>query len=269
VDSSGRSVEEVVRSVLSKYTMEEIRSVFPADKSEVTKRYWDGLSESAYEVRCRAFRKPPLVSLEGCSSEFKDWLTGFWEGDGTIDVGWDTTFRIEFVQKDRSVLDYISAALGSKVSPTPLSDTGCWVLGFARRVDAEVLLELFCERVVTPPRVLQIQMVICKYGLDFCVRGNKPTFDWLSGFWDAEGSSSLGSSLEVMVTQKDLESLEIIRDFVGSGRIYKSSAKGSVWYDLRWIGVVGRDVGLKILQGSKYDYKKAETLSRIVFWGGG
>lgn len=151
--------------------------------------------------------------------EFISWLTGFWEGDGSIER--DGT--VVFAQKYTEILVGIQKVLecGSLYS---YPKTGLNHLVFKGRCGRRLIL-LLADRLVCPGRVDQMKRVLEPSGLDSSIGEHSPTRDWFVGFWDAEGYSSVRkqnlSSTFVGVSQKDRVPLDKIRNFWGCGSVYK------------------------------------------------
>jgi len=186
------------------------------------------LDNRSYGPRDTSFR-----SFSGISENDKQWLTGFWEGDGSVELfkGWP---RFGFHQKGAELLEYIRStydfsgvvqARGWRLDyrGDVLSGVGHSLIVGSKEVGVP-LAQLFEERVVSPARVEQLMTVLGLDGLDVC----EPTWPWLAGFFDAEGSVSLQVSsgsrgVVLSIGQKDIRVLEKIRNFVGRGSLYTDS----------------------------------------------
>jgi len=162
--------------------------------------------------------------------QFEQWLTGFWEGDGSIGVrsnnyGRTQIVKVSFGQKDRGVLDYIVDVTGLGVlSPDREWDT--WKLDF-NGSRCMPLLEMFSKFVVTEHYCGRLNVALAFLDMPE-VLVHAPTLDWFVGFWDAEGSSGLAGSprgcLQVNISQKDRNVLEGIRSLFGFGSFARDHA---------------------------------------------
>lgn len=183
---------------------------------------------------------------------FDEWLTGFFEGDGSV---WcKRRFRtdgysyikpvIVFAQKELQVLSYIKTTLGSGYldlsGPSGFNKIYMNVLKFDSQKLCRPLLELLSKYVVSTHSVQRVNNVLEMLGMSVCVR-HKPTTSWMSGFWDADGyvgvttprSRIIGyvdgdceikeyKQLRISVDQKDRDVLDSIQEVFG-GQIYQNN----------------------------------------------
>lgn len=195
-----------------------------------------------------------LSSVEPLTGEFAEWLAGFFEGDGSFHFYGGA---VDFAQKDAQILEYIQDVIGDGT----LSWNGqYWVL-FLYKESAARFVKTLMEYVSCSHRLEQLRS-FCKAEL------HSPTKYWFTGFWDAEGSSSLTMSpslaLHVGVTQKDINVLEALQILWNSGRVYER--QGGVG-ELRFnsaesVGVVGR----WLLATSRNDSKRNKLHQEMCVW---
>ena len=144
----------------------------------------------------------------------EQWLTGFTEGDGNVGVYKVGLYyaKVTWGQKEREVLDYIAHLL-STGNVRIKRGTG-YQLAYAGKTCVP-LLEVFAKHVVSKNFLRRLSDVLEFLELPPTTT-HEPSIDWLSGFWDAEGSSSNRPIL--FIAQKDREILDIITDKFG-GRV--------------------------------------------------
>ncbi len=139
---------------------------------------------------------PPIITL---SPEDAQWLTGFWEGDGTIN---GKATGISFAQKDTKVLDYIAGLLGLK-EYTLGGDEGARQLVVPRYKGSNYLLLILLSNLVSERRFEQIKRSAPDNSLiPNTFESHKTTLPWLAGFFDAEGSVDLGRCSVVLSIQQ-------------------------------------------------------------------
>jgi len=194
--------------------------------------------------------------------EDKEWLTGFWEGDGSISAD-----NITFYQKNSQILLHIRHLLRLRHLPRQYNTT--WSLAIGITSGFYALLKVISENVVSQHRIDQINNLE-NLKVKFNLVPHKPTYPWFVGFWDAEGYvdsyEEQNPTLRLSISQKEPDVLEAIKDMVGSGRLnkYKSSGftKNFQWY-LEWGGEQGRFLIPFILKYSKNQEKKEKLLNSI------
>jgi len=211
------------------------------------------------------FFETPL-QLNHLSETDKQWLTGFWEGDGSI-TRFSTVFQIVFSQKDPQILYVIQKLLGEKFR---LYDStrysGDWRLYINQKHQIIPLLNLICEGIVSPLRLKQIDELAQKLHLPLqhTLVEHEPTWPWIAGFWDAEGTSSFsGDTLHVEIAQKDIVPLQKIQNFVRSGRVYIHGTSG---YQLCWFSrseVI--EVSKQLLEYTRILRKKEKLYAQLQF----
>lgn len=142
--------------------------------------------------------RQPLVDLASIDMNTNDeqWLTGFLEGDGSIDF---RIPRITLVQKDRRVLDYIvSVVTYGRVLETPRM----FRLNYNGKRSLEVFKTL-SKHVVSNKYLLRLNLALKHLG-STSTTSKEPTIDWLAGFFDAEGTSSNLPSLHIAQKERDV-----------------------------------------------------------------
>lgn len=172
------------------------------------------------------------ASLESPPQHEAEWLTGFWEGDGSLQLV-NQTLQVIFSQKDPRVLDHIKLLLG--LQDKKLYQRSIPTQFYNLRVagsQAEVLLELLCNHLVSEDRVQQILRAVEPLSLNLVPTLHEPTLPWIAGFFDAEGSIGYNGNkrnkyiyLGASISQKNVEVLEKIQDVIGGqlGRPRKQS----------------------------------------------
>lgn len=181
--------------------------------------------------------------------EFKDWLTGFFEGDGTCfltDVVSPkngksyTRTIITFTQKELQILEFIRDLLG--IGSLYLAGRGpCWNLKCSSHKQCRVLLNIFREHLVMERSVERANKLFEFLGIAKA-KQSLPSIDWITGFWDAEGFSSIVKreyeakngykqykNIVIGISQKNKEVLSTILEFYGVGRIYTNKRGVSEW----------------------------------------
>ena len=165
-----------------------------------------------------SYRKLPELKPVGI--EFEQYLTGFWEGDGSCCLT-NRKYKqltIGLYQKDEEILKTIRDKLeaghlyrGKKI--VSLVFTGYTALE---------LLKILTKYVVCPSRVSQLSKMPYYY-IPTKAQVHNPTESWFVGFWDAEGSSYLGNHyLSIYLSQKDKQPLLAIQRMFGFGKVYDS-----------------------------------------------
>lgn len=153
--------------------------------------------------------------------EDEQWLTGVWEGDGSLTfLGKTPTVR--FHQKDGRLLMYIKELLEEQ-SDVRKHSAGDLELIVSGREAVETLVRIFSEYTVCQSRAVQLTKALKKLPrggtTGYKVSLHDPTPVWIVGFWDAEGSFGLiGKSLQASISQKDQLAISKIQNLIG-GRI--------------------------------------------------
>ncbi len=188
--------------------------------------------------------------------EDTQWLTGFWEGDGTVACSLNNYPQIIFSQVEKFPLECVASIIGLEDHLRQYN--GIWRIEANGDFRVTQVSSLFKNNLVSPKRVEQLKD---KINIDF--KENEPTLPWVAGFFDAEGSvylSPRGSVLELVITQKEGLVLEKIQKFLGLGNIKR---KGDSW-DLRLIGTKSQVLLPSILKYSRSKIKVAKILESLV-----
>jgi len=149
----------------------------------------------------------------------EQWLTGFTEGDGS--VGLYNTLRVDFYQKERAVLDYICTILDAgNVRAIGTQH----ILTYHGKHSAHIL-PIIAGHVVSMHTRERLNNILALLKLP-SVATHEPTIDWLTGFWDAEGSSGIHPSLNI--AQKERDALDAIKHTFG-GNVYQHHPNGFFW----------------------------------------
>ncbi|KKL54068.1 hypothetical protein LCGC14_2269070, partial [marine sediment metagenome] len=183
----------------------------------------------------------------------------FWEGDGGV---YRTT--LHFVQKDRRILEHIRSLL--RVDSAICSDNGGMrpsITGYGR---LRALFDLLGALVVIPGRVEQLRQLGVAVGSNEFVRSHEPTRHWFTGFWDAEGSSSVSQVdvtpvLAVQVSQKNRKVLEQCIELWGGGCICKGAGRDCS--TLNFTGPLCWTVGEWLLETSRNTDKRGALHERM------
>ena len=155
--------------------------------------------------------------LEQLEIELSEWLTGFWEGDGSVGNA-NGTPEVCFYQRDIETLRYISSLVCSRGRFESRSD-GAFVLLYWSK-ESRYLLRLFCKHLVHPGLGERLFALSRTFDWNLDVRLHSPTLPWVVGFWDAEGSSSVpDKGVQPVIYQKDIRVLGKIQGLIG-GHLY-------------------------------------------------
>ena len=194
--------------------------------------------------------------------EDREWVTGFWEGDSGI--YYQGSPIISFPQKEPQILYYIKDTFNLVSEPKP--GVEIWNLDISVKAGAYLILKVLMENVVSVSKTQQINKILNLMGQPN-ITSHKPTFPWLGGFWDAEGSPILSdNTLQLSISQKEVEVLEEIQDLVGFGRLHRWKSSGFTknpqWY-LEFGGYQARLLIPYILKYSKNEKKRSRLLSMV------
>jgi len=200
------------------------------------------------------------------NKEIEQWLTGFWEGDGSCGAYYDSSVdnlvpNVTFIQKDRSVLEDIRDLIGYGYIRTP----NLQVRGWKRCME---LLILFCEHIVGEQSVSKVNNMLEKCDLDTLALRHEPSMPWIVGFFDAEGHIDWDNcgQLQSNFAQKDRVVLEDVQAHIGGSiRRDKSTYKGKPYYYFKLYpeGSVLRDFIPHILKYSRHESKRRKLLTQI------
>lgn len=184
--------------------------------------------------------------------EFAKWITGFFEGDGSFNLG--TSLSIEFYQTEIDVIQYISSKiLHGKIYE---HNNNNYSLRYHGRYAID-LLNIISQNIVSIHRTNQINMLLNKLNLNFRCIENNVSIEWLTGFWEAEGSSS--SRRMITLSQKEEYVMNKIQQEFG-GHV----SKDSNYYRWSICGDDSRILANEILE-KNHSPLKAERLYRNIF----
>ena len=207
------------------------------------KRITEGVTKTLLKNNEGAFERRVVASYSGkttLTSAEKQWITGFWEGDGSLYNNYRGYIRVEFAQKERQILDYIMSLI-------PGGNAYIYKTCYQLKYSNFPILDVFTSNVVSKHRIQQLETIT---GL--VASSHTPTIDWLAGFFDAEGSSD--DTPSITLSQKDQTPLEAVKSIFGGG--ISSSTEYSKWYIS---SDKARELGNKLLQHS-HNTKKAAKL---------
>lgn len=198
--------------------------------------------------------------LRSLQQEDKEWLTLFWEGDGTVSRKYE---MVTFNQKDVRMLEHVRDLLQVDYKITTYG--GCSMLSVTGRGRVLALLELFASLAVSPFRVEQLQEVSDIFGFGLTPVAHKPTKHGFTGFWDAEGGSGVSSDcgypkLIISAGQKDRGVLDRFVELWNGGGVYPSN---SSVYSLNFNGDSAWEVGCWLLKTSRNSGKKDALHERM------
>ena len=169
----------------------------------------------AYQVNGRR-EYSSVPDLTNVPEEEKQWLTGFLEGDGCIQLQQGRP-SIEFGQTDSRILSYIQQLVkgGKLYSGKPPR------LVFSGTERGLPVLDAIKRYVVSRHYLEEIEDV---FKLE--AESHFPTLPWVVGFWDAEGCFSTNSvnRLAAVLSQRDKEPLEKVRVLLGGTVRWRQSS---------------------------------------------
>jgi len=201
--------------------------------------------------------------------EQEQWLTGFWEGDGSCgtyvnNLGYLVP-TVSFVQKDADVLAYICDQLGcGKVHQI----NNVYQLNVRKQEQFAHVLGLLCKHLVGKQSVSRVNKAFETLSLKVRTQQHRPTMPWIIGFFDAEGCITWNGygALQMQISQNESDVLEDIRDLIG-GNLTRGSTtyKGEKRYNyrLQLYGDSLRDFVPEVLRYSRYVQKRNELVVRI------
>jgi len=182
--------------------------------------------------------------LNSIPKEEAEWLTGFWEGDGSLQFNKDKNYgiRIVFNQKDSRILDHIRYLLNleEKVSYTKKEYTnkqgyhtasGFGRLTISKKYLVVPILFLLLENSIDCNRKDQLLKSFKNFKLDFefPTEEKTPSLAWISGFFDAEGSFSLKDKVPlVSLSQSSKTTLKNIQKVIG-GNLYQPKTRTKIF----------------------------------------
>jgi len=185
----------------------------------------------------------------------EQWLTGFTEGDGS--VGLYRVLRVSYAQKERDVLDYIVNLLGKgKIHENANNQGTIYKLVYNGHTNCAPLIEVFLKHVVGLHTCGRLNAVLeCPLATS-----HRPTIDWLTGFFDAEGTSSNMPNL--FIAQKERAVLNSIQETFG-GNIRESYESDHQWYVWGLSGNGARELAPELIARSQCSTKKERLFTNF------
>ena len=208
-----------------------------------------------------------IVEQQTIMSEYEEqWLTGFWEGDGSCGKYHDYSWRrdvseIAFGQKDRRVLEHIRDLLGCGHIQGNYLKIHYWK-------HCNEVFALFCRHVVDERSASKINKVFEHFSMDVRAQSHEPTLPWIIGFFDAEGHIDWNNfgGLHSTITQANYAILKRIQSLIG-GHIHDDVThyKGEL-YTYNKLYLSGSDLRNfipYILEYSQHETHTQELLAKI------
>lgn len=192
--------------------------------------------------------------------QFEQWLTGFWEGDGSCGTqqdGYSVIPYITLAQKDKGVIEHVMDLLGFGYIGY---SSGGYRLRIGGSPRCAKVFALLCKHVVGQQSVDKINRVFEELGLDVRAQKCAVAIPWLVGFFDAEGNvdwSNMGD-LQAKISQKEWSILESTRVVIGGSII-----RGSNCYNLTLCGNGFRTFIPQILRYTHHTPKKQVLLAKV------
>jgi len=151
----------------------------------------------------------------------EEWFTGFCEGDGSVSIQKSPRLvKVQLGQKDESPIRYVYECVGFGVFGYAQTEDYYYLIFNGKKCVS--LLEILSRYVVSLQTVKRLNVALSEFGMPSSVT-HEPVMDWVVGFWDAEGGSSLGgylgSQLYVIIYQKEREVLDAIHRFMCCGSV--------------------------------------------------
>jgi len=189
-----------------------------------------GVREYQLEKELRLATTTPATSqlpLRRTSQAFKEYLTGFWEGDGGLAVTESRSIGVSFTQAKPTILISVQEELEGGYLYTPTKGCNYYRLVFRGKQAAEVL-DVLRKNVVGAYRIKQLSQALPIINLTL-VTLHAITPNWFVGFWDAEGHSYSSSYTYIGVSNKEKQLIDEVRKLWGCGHIQSRKDGVSVW----------------------------------------
>jgi hypothetical protein len=204
------------------------------NNSQVTKAYNSqvGTSEA---IRLLAKNKTFSRSFSNLNPNYKEWLAGLIDGDGSFLLSKKGYASLEITMdiRDEHALQIIKNIYGGSIKLR----SGANALRY-RLHHRSGLLKIIQDvngHIRNSNRMVQLYKICAKYNIEF-IKPKKLVFDsgWLSGFFDADGTITINSGncqLSLSASQKTSELLQPLVDIYG-GSIYidNGASKSFKWY---------------------------------------
>ncbi len=192
------------------------------------------------------------------SVEDQQWISGFWEGDGSISPHLGT-FYITFSQKDRQIIDHLAEILEYPAKPFN-PGVSEWRLSLGKKVVTLPLLKVLVSNLNSRSRLIRIKALVENLKIPIEVQEGTISDPWLAGFWDAEGNSyTPGGTLKVSFPQKEEYILGKMQTYVGPGKLTNYG-----FPELGWFGPSVKDIVPPLLRYSQNVKKKNTLITNII-----
>ncbi len=189
--------------------------------------------------------------MEGAemNTQEEQWLTGFWEGDGSAFISARGQLTVNFSQMERTILEYVdSLTEGGRFN------TGAHNISMLQfhGLKCIPLLAIFARHVVSKHSIERLAKLS---GALEALVPRVPTTDWLIGFFDAEGWPGRQPSLAIEQKERDVLD-KIVASFGGSVHLYHQGTS------YRWFlgGNEARELAHKIAGRSHNSLKAKRVL---------
>jgi len=231
-------------SFIPKALGSKVKILLKMDNPQVTKTFNSlvGTSEairllSIFSYKgCRSYVRAnyPKNPGSGKSKEWKQWLAGLIDGDGSFYLtkkGY-ASLEITMDMRDEHALYIIKNVYGGSVKLVK----GARALRYSLR-HKEGFLALVNDvngEIRNSYRLMQLNKICLKYGITL-LYPDKLTYEngWLSGFFDADGSISLNNAngqLSITLTQKTSEILQPLTEIYGGSIYIDKTSNNFKWY---------------------------------------
>lgn len=183
----------------------------------------------------------------------EQWLTGFTEGDGCISLYSPKYVNVQYSQKEREILDYISSLLNSG----NVHKYKIYQLTYYK--NCPLLLTTFSKHVVSKHSLERLNIALNALQLPYATL-HKPTLNWLTGFFDAEGTSNNIPSLTI--EQKEHDVLETIKVTFG-GSVHQIQNHHRPYYRWYLSGNMAHELVHELVTRSHNPIKAEHTLNNF------
>jgi len=184
------------------------------------------------------------------NTQEEQWLTGFWEGDGSAFISAQGQLTVNFSQMERTILEYVdSLTEGGRFNAGAHNISMLQFYG----LKCIPLLAIFARHVVSKHSIERLAKLS---GALEALISHTPTIEWLIGFFDAEGWPGRQPSLAI--EQKERGVLDkIVISFGGSVYLYHQGTS------YRWFlsGNEARELAHEIVKRSHNPIKGKRVLS--------
>ena len=269
-------VSDETRKNMSVAVCEGLAAMSSSARASMYQHIGEGLnnmSDEAKAIRSKAISEGVRRSLAERKFEdlvvpkgFGEWFAGFFEGDGCVEclytvnnMGSGYVFRpvIEFAQKDADVLEYVASVIPNSYLGWTRRKQGLYRhLKWDAQKRCAPILKLLSGYTVTNNACERLNTALFQLNLPLVVDVCEPSWKWITGFWDAEGSvedpNDSVTSTTLTFYQKDDSVLFTVRNFLGVGRVHypPSGPRLTILHD------EGRELAVELLKYSCVERKK-------------